>query len=272
MIGAGAPIATKSPAPVGSRHFQLSGDDIYTSPANERTARSCLPTAEPPARALPRAPCSCRRRGRAHCCRMSSRSWSQWLGVDEASRAEAKAKKEKELEEKHSAAVLTLRKAFDSEEGRTCARLLAEGGARRRRPLCAAHALAHANAVPGAAIRCGGAGPAHSNRARAINRRGRPATGPHLVPTAAAAAAAQPRAPLQAASLGATASPRTPSPTPTSAAGWCARAGGGWAPGLAAAAGCCRGALPARRHSQREHPRCSPHTPPRPRTRRATHA
>lgn len=55
------------------------------------------------------------------------RTWSQWLGIDEQSKAEARAKKEQELREKHGKAVQELRGLMDSEEGRLCGKQLAEG-------------------------------------------------------------------------------------------------------------------------------------------------
>ncbi|GBF90145.1 hypothetical protein Rsub_03278 [Raphidocelis subcapitata] len=60
---------------------------------------------------------------------MATRSWSQYLGVDAASRAAAKEKKVAELEAKHAAAVAELReRLLSSEEGRLCGKQLAETG------------------------------------------------------------------------------------------------------------------------------------------------
>lgn len=60
---------------------------------------------------------------------MSSRTWSQWLGIDEQSKAEAKARKEQETKEKQQKAVDELREMFlNTEEGRLCGKQLAQGG------------------------------------------------------------------------------------------------------------------------------------------------
>lgn len=57
-----------------------------------------------------------------------SRSWSEWLGVDAASRAAAAAARAKAAAERQDAAVVELRRLFDSDEGRACAAQLAQGG------------------------------------------------------------------------------------------------------------------------------------------------
>ena len=56
-----------------------------------------------------------------------SKSWSQWLGVDEGSRAEAKQEAAAKKEAKHAHAVEELRALLDTEDGRRCGVQLARG-------------------------------------------------------------------------------------------------------------------------------------------------
>ncbi len=58
---------------------------------------------------------------------MSSKTWSQYFGVDAASKAERQASKAALEEKKHAEAVEELRqRLLNSEEGRLCAKQLAE--------------------------------------------------------------------------------------------------------------------------------------------------
>jgi hypothetical protein len=58
---------------------------------------------------------------------MTQQSWSEWLGVDAASRARRQEEKTKAQEEAHAKAVAELKTLLlETEEGRLCAKQLAE--------------------------------------------------------------------------------------------------------------------------------------------------